>query len=119
MIASNSFVVHRPRIEKQLTKAVPSAEKLPLAEGVVKELAATCLSLLLEKTPHVEEKTFQQVMNKHFDLAPDESELCGLPRLFCRLICPLCLWPSGPGARLIRLPRGETHWWVSGYTSSI
>jgi hypothetical protein len=67
MIASNSFVVHRPRIEKQLTKAVPSAEKLPLAEGLVKELAATCSSLLLEKTPPVEEKTFQQVVDKHFD----------------------------------------------------
>jgi hypothetical protein len=67
MIASNSFVVHAPRIKKELTKAVPSAEKLPLAEGVVKELAATCSSLLLEKTPPVEEKTFQQVLDKHFD----------------------------------------------------
>src|SRR6478672_2108011 len=67
MIASNSFVVHRPRIEKQLTKAVRCAEKLPLAEGIVKELGATCLSLLLEEKPPVKEKTFQQVMNKHFD----------------------------------------------------
>jgi hypothetical protein len=67
MIASNSFVVHRQRIEEQFTKAVPSAEKLPLAEGVVKELGATCLSLLLEKTPPVKEKTFQQVVDKHFD----------------------------------------------------
>ena len=67
MIASNSFVVHRPRIEEQLTKAVPCNKELPLAEGIVKELGATCSSLLLEEKPPVKEKTFQQVMNKHFD----------------------------------------------------
>jgi hypothetical protein len=67
MIASNSFVVHRLRIEEQLKKAVPCAEKLPLAEGIVKELGATCSSLLLEEKPPVKEKTFQQVMKKHFD----------------------------------------------------
>jgi len=67
MIASNSFVVHRPRIEEQLTKAVPCNKELPLAEGIVKELGATCLSLLLEEKPPVKEKTFQQVMDKHFN----------------------------------------------------
>jgi hypothetical protein len=67
MIASNSFVVNRSRIETQLMKAVPNAEKLPLAKGVVKELAATCLSLLLEKTPTVEHKTFREVVEKQFD----------------------------------------------------
>jgi hypothetical protein len=67
MIASNSFVVHRPRIEDQLTKAVPCDKELPLAEGVVKDLGATCSSMLLEEKPPVKEKTFQQVMDKHFD----------------------------------------------------
>ena len=67
MIASNSFVVHRPRIEKQLKEAVPCNKELPLDEGIVKELGATCSSLLLEEKPPVKEKTFQQVMNKHFD----------------------------------------------------
>ena len=67
MIASNSFVVNRLEIEAKLTKAVLCAEKLPLAEGVVKHLARSCLSLLLDKTQPVKEKTFQQVVVKHFD----------------------------------------------------
>jgi hypothetical protein len=100
MIASNSFVVHRPRIEEQLTKAVPSAQKLPLAEGVVKELAATCLSLLLEKTPPVEEKTFQQVMDKHFDYRGRRNRimLASLGYLAVSFVL-FYLWPPAVPAR--------------------
>ncbi len=100
MIASNSFAIHRPRIEKQLNKAVPSAKRLPLAEGVVKDLGAKCLGLLLEKTPPVNEKTFKHVVDKHFDQRARRKRIiwASLGYLAVSFVLFYC-WPPAVPAR--------------------
>src|SRR6478672_8314917 len=67
MIASNAFVVHSASLKTRLKAAMPSEQKLPLADGIVKGLIASAVSMWFEQAAPARERIFSEVLDKNFD----------------------------------------------------
>jgi hypothetical protein len=67
MIASNAFVVHSASLKTRLKAAMPSEQKLPLADGIVRGLMASAASMWFERAAPARERIFSEVLDKNFD----------------------------------------------------
>ncbi|HZE13149.1 MAG TPA: hypothetical protein VE086_05285 [Chthoniobacterales bacterium] len=100
MIASNTFVLHRARIEGELADAVPSEKQLPLGGGIVRGLTESFIALGVECTPRPRETTFNEVLSKQFDPARRRKRImwAGLGYLAVSFVL-FSQWPPAVPAR--------------------
>ena len=65
--ASHSFVSRSRRLSQSLQSALPSQERLPLADPLGTEAGAFVRAFFSEQPPGCREKTFDQVLERFFD----------------------------------------------------